>query len=156
MNAENLIRYIRDHLLGAMMALELIDYLRAREDGAPVSDGLERLKREIEADRQELERLRDQMEGSVRIVPDAVGWAAEKLARVKLAVTNREAALLEGIEILMLGISGKAALWRALREVRDASPAIAALDLERLEARAEEQRQQVERWRLDAARNAFR
>ena len=60
------------------------------------------------------------------------------------------------LESLTLGVQGKACLWRALREVRDEHPALAAFDLDALLARADEQLATLESERLAAGRRALR
>jgi hypothetical protein len=63
---------------------------------------------------------------------------------------------LESLEAIGLGIDGKAALWRALNTAAMGNPALdGILDYRRLEKRAQEQREAVERVRLDAARAAL-
>jgi hypothetical protein len=60
--------------------------------------------------------------------------------------------MLEGLETLALGIQGKLALWRSLATLRDVVPPLKTLDLARLQSRALEQFEQVDRLRLDAVR----
>ncbi|CAN5515689.1 hypothetical protein BH23ACT9_BH23ACT9_30920 [soil metagenome] len=64
------------------------------------------------------------------------------------------AGLLE-LEMLQVGISGKRALWTLLDEVADDEPAIAALPLQDLIRRADDQRALVERHRLVEGRHAM-
>ena len=64
-----------------------------------------------------------------------------------------EAARLEEIETLCLGIEGKRLLWRALAS---ADGGLAGFDFEDLERRAEAQRDRLERFRLQVASTAFR
>jgi hypothetical protein len=60
--------------------------------------------------------------------------------------------MLEGLETLALGIQGKLALWRSLAALGDAVPPLKTLDLARLQSRALEQFERVDRLRLDAVR----
>jgi hypothetical protein len=64
--------------------------------------------------------------------------------------------LLEALEGLALGITGKQLLWRALQSASDTTPQLRGLDYARLEQRAREQRDRVEEKRLAAAREAFK
>ena len=64
-------------------------------------------------------------------------------------------ARLEKLEALALGIDGKGALWRSLQAVAEEIPALREVDLSSLNRRAEEQRQRVEKLRIEAAREAF-
>ena len=63
--------------------------------------------------------------------------------------------LFEGLELLGIGILGKRALWRALREIAFLYPPINRLRLNALEARAEAQYARVEQLRLNAGRKAL-
>ncbi len=68
----------------------------------------------------------------------------------------RGTALLEALEGLALGITGKQLLWRALAASTESVPALRGLDYTTLEKRAAAQRDSVEGKRLAAAREAFR
>jgi hypothetical protein len=59
-------------------------------------------------------------------------------------------------EALVLGITGKRALWAALATVQNDWPQLQRFDLARLQDRALEQAGQVEVRRLEAAREALR
>ena len=58
------------------------------------------------------------------------------------------------LEGLRLGVEGKACLWRMLRELGD--PRLRSFDFDDLIARAERQRDDLERWRLDSGQQALR
>ncbi len=59
------------------------------------------------------------------------------------------------LESMMLGVSGKLSLWRALERVADRYPAIAATDLDELIRRATLQRDTLEEERLRTAERAL-
>jgi hypothetical protein len=59
------------------------------------------------------------------------------------------------IEALWLGIEGKLAMWRALKEVADLDAQLAATDFGGLAERAGRQRETLEPFRLQAAAFAF-
>ena len=88
----------------------------------------------------------------------AVGWAAEKAGRLKPNGQLRgysPLSLLVELEGLALGVTGKLALWKALRLLVDEEPRLREHPLERLVERAESQQRQIEERRLAAARQAF-
>jgi hypothetical protein len=92
-------------------------------------------------------------------VRKAGAWLVEKLGRVKLGLTENEvsgAGLLEALEGLVLGITGKGLLWRALSAASQTVPQLKGPNYAELEQRAVEQRNRVEEKRLAAARKAFR
>ena len=59
------------------------------------------------------------------------------------------------VETLALGVFGKLSLWKALAQVADQHPEIAALDLDELIDRAQSQYELLERERLSAGRRSF-
>jgi hypothetical protein len=63
--------------------------------------------------------------------------------------------LLQAFEGLALGIMGKKLLWRSLRTVEADIPDVQGVDLDRLEQRAQEQFERVEKERLHLAREAL-
>ena len=78
---------------------------------------------------------------------------AERLGRFKLngeLLRYSPLSRLEEIEILMLGVEGKLALWRALRANLDVE-----FDFDDLIRRGAAQRRRLERLRLKAAAQAF-
>jgi hypothetical protein len=71
----------------------------------------------------------------------------------KLHTTNEnELGLLESLEGLVLGITGKKGLWRALALVIKPEDALEEFDFNRLEMRVDEQCKAVEAKRMEAAR----
>ena len=91
-------------------------------------------------------------------VRNAGAWVAEKFSRAKLGLSDGEVSglrLLQTLESLALGITGKRLLWRALGAIRQASPALQQTDFEHLEKRAIEQADRVEIKRLETARAVF-
>ena len=88
----------------------------------------------------------------------AGGWAIEKLGRLKpngqLRGYSPLSRLVE-LEGLALGVTGKLAVWKALRLVADGEPALNAAALDKLVERAEEQQRGLEEQRLAAAREAL-
>jgi hypothetical protein len=83
---------------------------------------------------------------------------AQKFSQVKIRLSGEkrgELGLVEALEILVLGITGKQLLWRALSASLGDSPLLRGIDLSRLEERAIDQLERVESRRLEAARQAF-
>ena len=155
---EDLETYLRDHYAGAVSALELLDHLiKAHEDDS-LGDFFRRLRAEIKADHQQLHNLMETLGFEESSLRNTGAWLAEKFSRAKVGFTAGEGAklrLLQSLETLLLGITGKKLLWRALSATRDSSPILQRTDLARLEARAVEQAEKVEAQRLAAAEIAF-
>jgi hypothetical protein len=149
--------YLNDHLGGSTTGVELIDRIAKEHAGSALGDFAIDLAREIRADR---EALLEIMHG-LGVTPDkvkvAMGWATEKLGRLKLNGEIRDQSPLSPLvelEGLVLGIKGKLAMWRALLQIAGPPP-LDAGRLEELAARAERQIADVERHRLEVARSAL-
>jgi hypothetical protein len=88
----------------------------------------------------------------------AMGWATEKLGRLKLNGEIRDRSPLSPLvelEGMSLGIEGKRSLWVALAETEAVGGRIGSERLRELIARAERQRSAIEQQRIAAARRAF-
>ena len=89
-------------------------------------------------------------------VKNAAAWLTERLARLKPnGRLSGESAYqgLHELESLALGITGKLALWEALRLVPEVTAA--SIDLDALAEGARSQRERVEKERLAFARAAL-
>jgi hypothetical protein len=92
-------------------------------------------------------------------IKETAAWSAEKVGRLKLngqVIGYSPLSRLVELEGIALGVTGKLALWRAVREVLADDPRLLDFDVERLINRAEEQQSALEDCRLGAARLAFR
>ena len=152
--SENLGTYLNDHVVGSVLALELLDHLIELPE-APDRKLLTQLRIEIQEDQDVLRQLLRSVGAKESTARKAAAWLTEKLGRAKLRIDESgsgELRMLEGLETLALGIQGKLALWRSLATLGDAVPPLKTLDLARLQSRALEQFERVDRLRLDAVR----
>lgn len=152
MHRENLASYLRDHLAGSVAGVDVVSHLIAVASEPDTRVFLEGLQKDIEADQKELEAVMARADIAPSDLRKAVGWIAEKAGWSKLVAAGAEEGELgwfEGLEALLLGITGKRALWKAL-EVTGLPGDFAALG-----TRAEAQMEAVEQYRLRAARLAF-
>lgn len=137
------------------MALELLAHLERVHAGEPFQQFAAGLRAEIEEDKAELERLARSLGVEQSAARQVTAWVGEKIAQVKLRLDdvsgNGSFRLFEALEALSLGIEGKRSLWAALRQVAGTSPALQAVDYDRLEARAVDQRARVDARRLEEA-----
>jgi hypothetical protein len=155
----HLTEYLNDHLAGAVGALELLDRLVAAYEGKPLERFLRDLRDDIHADQEQLESLIEKLHATESAVRKAGAWVMEKLSRPKLDLGDgsaEEFGLLLALEALLLGITGKRSLWRALRAASRTVPELARLDYSDLEKRAIEQCERVEAKRLEVARTVFK
>ncbi|CAN5500290.1 hypothetical protein BH18VER1_BH18VER1_07640 [soil metagenome] len=159
LHTKNLSIYLNDHLAGSLAALELIEHVASNYPDSHLETFLGELHAEVSADQDVLRDLLNTFEAQESTVRKAGAWLAEKLGEVKLGLTEHQVkgtGLLEALEGLALGITGKQLLWRALAAGAENVPALSGLDYSTLEKRAAAQRDAVEEKRLAAAREAFR
>jgi hypothetical protein len=145
--------YLNDHLAGAMLGSDLAEQIRQRHEGSPLGELMSSLAREIEEDRLQLVDLMQRMGISRNPIKQATGWLAEKASRVKfrgIGSGEPEQSAFMALETLTLGVQGKASMWKALREVQNQYPPLAATNLEELIARAVKQVDALEHERLAA------
>lgn len=148
--------YLHDHLAGSVAAVEMVERAIAENEGNPLAVVLAQVLADIREDQDVLRRLLAGLGAGESPLKKAGAWLMEKAGRLKLGDTG-EAAIqrFEMLEALSLGILGKLALWRALQRVADRHTALREVDLAALEQRALEQHQRIERYRLEAAREAL-
>ena len=156
---EELTTYLNDHLAGSVGALELLDRLIEVHQDKPIGKFFEGLRGGIQADQDELKGLLGKLGIEESAVRKAGAWIAEKLSRSKIDLDGdpekASAGLFLALEALVLGITGKRSLWRALHAASRSVPELARLDYSGLEKRAIEQCERVEAKRLELARSVF-
>jgi hypothetical protein len=151
--------YLNDHLAGSVAALELLDRLVETYTGKPLERFFRELRDDIRADQGQLEELIAKLGITESTVRKAGAWIAEKFSRPKIdleAESKADLGLFLALEALVLGITGKRSLWRALGAASRAVPELARLDYSGLEKRAIDQCERVEARRLEIARAVFK
>ena len=127
--------YLNDHLAGSTVGLELSRRARDSNKGNEYGEVLERVAKEIEEDRETLQRLMKDL-GVRRDHPKvAVAWVAEKFGRLKpngRLISYSPLSRLVEAESLALGIAGKLSLWEALAEVAGEDARLDPEELRRL------------------------
>jgi hypothetical protein len=149
---------LKDHLAGSVAALELVNHLIETYKGEPFEAFFQNLRDEIDADQETLQDLIKKLGEQESAVRKAGAWVAEKLSRAKIRLSDSEKnqlGLLHALEGLVLGITGKRALWAALAVAADAVPRLRELNYAQLQKRAAEQCDRVEAKRLEVAREVF-
>jgi hypothetical protein len=155
---EDLSDYLNDHLAGSVGALELLDRFIEAYDGKPLEKFFRELREEIQQEQEQLKDLMQKLGVGESTVRKAGAWLVEKLSRSKIDLGKEdrdEVGLFLGLEALVLGITGKRSLWRALQAASRTMPELARLDYSGLEKRAIEQCEKVEARRLEVARTVF-
>lgn len=148
--------YLNDHLAGATAGTELARRLASSAPDPQVRETVGRLAGEIAEDRAALLEVMRVLGFRIRRYKARAGWIAERAGRLKSNghVLRRSplSTLLE-LEMLRLGVEGKAAAWRTLREVAGAEDAVGPVALGELLARAERQAEVLGDLHVQAARN---
>ncbi|HET9254231.1 MAG TPA: hypothetical protein VFO16_03385 [Pseudonocardiaceae bacterium] len=150
--------YLNDHLAGAVAGSELANKIGSEYADTPFGPFLTELARDIEQDKTTLEQLMHRLSITPSPVKQLAGWFGEKLSRLKLSdamTADQDLKRLLEFEALSLGIEGKLAMWRALIEVSQSHPELAATDLATLAKRAESQRATLEDHRIQIVNQAL-
>lgn len=158
MNDDALRTYLNDHLAGATLGCEHAEQLARMYAGTAASADLARIAVDVRQDKATLLRLMDRVGARRSAVKRGGAWAAEKVGRLKFrGVTSGRPELGRylALETMSLGVEGKRSLWTALERSTERAPALLQIDLQDLVARAEQQRETLERRRLEAAVQAF-
>ena len=154
--SELLRTYLQDHHAGATAGLELAKRAAGANKDNDYGAELERIADEIAEDRSVLEQVMERLEISPSKLKDAGGWTAEKLGRLKpnnrLLSYSPLSRVIE-LEGLMIGVTGKQALWEALQTAVGES--LDGISFPELSARAADQRARLEELRRRAATEAF-
>src|SRR6476659_412908 len=120
--------YLNDHLAGATAGVEL--------SGRIAPD----LRPEIDADRDTLLDVMDRLGVGRDQLKAIAAWSAEHARRLRPGwLLHDGLGRLEELEIMTLGVTGKLAMWEALRHALAGDPRLAGVDLDVLSARARSQ-----------------
>ena len=146
--------YLNDHLAGATAGSELARRAAVSQGGTPVGAVLARLAREVTQDRAALVEIMTALGVTVRQYKAGLAWLSEKAARLKpngRMGARSPLSLLEEIELMRLGVEGKAASWRTLRKLAERDPRLDSRQLDDLIERARSQSQTLEELRVSTA-----
>lgn len=150
--------YLTDHLAGATAGVDLFRRCAGNHAGTPEGATLARLLREVQEDRESLLAITRRLGFPLRRYKLVGGWLLEKVTRLKPngRLVGRTALdpLIE-LESMGLGLAGKGAGWRTLRELTGTEPRLDPAELDRLIARNDDHVAQVEALRISAVRKAF-
>jgi len=148
--------YLNDHLAGSVSALELIAHWVEVHKGEPVGSFFAETEREIKADQDTLRDVMRTLGVEESKMRQAGAWAAEKVGRARLIIAGDEPGslgLVLTLEGLIMGVSGKKLMWRALAAAK--LPELNSYNFEQLQRRAEQQVERIEAERISAVRQVF-
>jgi hypothetical protein len=148
--------YLNDHLAGSVGALELIEHWAKLHQGKPLGDFFRDIKAGIRADQEKLREVMRSLGVDESNVRKAGAWVAEKAGRARLIIAGDEPGrlgLVLTLEGLIIGVTGKKLLWRALATAN--LPQLNGYNFEELQRRAEQQIERIEAERMRAVVEAF-
>lgn len=149
--------YLEDHYAGATAGLELARRAAGANRGTPYGDVLERIAIEIEQDRDSLRAIMTDLGVGPDRLKVAGAWAGEKAGRFKLnghlTGYSPQSRVVE-LEGLVVGVTGKRCLWRALRHVAPQEQRLKLDELDLLIERSDRQLEDLEEQRLKAVSEA--
>jgi hypothetical protein len=125
-------------------------------EGEPLGSFFVEIGREIKADQETLRKIMRTLGVEESKMRQAGAWAAEKIGRARLTIAGDEPAslgLVLTLEGLIMGVTGKKLLWRALATAKLSR--LNSYDFEQLQRRAEQQVERIEAERISAIRQAF-
>lgn len=145
--------YLNDHFAGATAGVELASRLRSsNQDDPEFGSALAEICTEIEADRETLKAVMNQLGVAQDRVKPLVATLAERVGRLKLngrLWSYSPLSRLDELEFLQVAVVGKRGLWRALERTR--AEDLADFELSALADRATEQLRRLEALHLKAA-----
>lgn len=148
--------YLNDHLAVATAEVDLARRSRGSNEGSELGTWLGRLCGEVESDRQVLTEIMEELDVGRDHVKVAAGWLTEKVGRLKLngqLTGYSPLSRLVELDALQLTTSGRLGMWQVLH--RAFGQQLARFDLPGLIERADSQRAELERRRLDAGAEAL-
>jgi hypothetical protein len=146
--------YLNDHLAGATAGAELARRAAASAQHEGNGDVLRGLADEIAQDRAALLDFMAKLHVPVRAYKVYAAWIGEKAGRLKFngyLLSRSPLSRLEELEIMRLGVEGKAAGWRTLRSLAETDHRLEAARLDELIARARRQSEVLEDLRIRTA-----
>jgi hypothetical protein len=146
--------YLNDHLAGATAGTELARRVAGLPQDREEHAILRGFAGEVAQDRASLLDIMAALGIAVRTYKVCAAWFGEKAGRLKFngrIFTRSPLSRLEELEILRLGVEGKAAGWRTLRVLADTDRRLDPARLDELIARARRQADLLEDLRVRAA-----
>jgi Protein of unknown function (DUF3618) len=150
-----LIAYLRDHLSGADMAIQVVHRLDSTHEGTEDGTLFRRLSRELEEDRSIVRTLLTRLGASDRSIKRAAGHASGAALSVAAGGQPGDLSLLRTLEALAIGVQGKRCLWRALQSLRTVPSTVHGMNFVELEAKAVRQWEAIEERRRALVERTF-
>jgi hypothetical protein len=147
--------YLNDHLAGSVGALELIAHWADLHKGKSLGLFFAEIQTDIKEDQETLRDVMRSLGMTESNLRKAGAWAAEKAGRARLMIAGEpdSLGLVLTLEGLIMGVTGKKVMWRALAAVN--LPQLNDCDFEELQRRAAQQIERIEDQRIRAVLQTF-
>jgi len=152
---ESLITYLNDHLAGSQFAVSLLADLSTQTNNQGLALFSGKLLREVEEDQAALADCLSAVGGEADLWKKASAWIVQKAGKAKLAI-GEPLGQFEAVEMLMLGVTGKLALWDALKVTACPELPLTTDQLCSLAQRATDQKDRLETLRIQLSTAALR
>lgn len=147
--------YLNDHHAGATAGVNLARMAAEEHQHHEHGAFLGEIASEIKADHDVLERLMDDLGTKQSATKTAAAEIGSKMMAPKFTGDDDELNAFTVLETLSIGVEGKVCMWKALKQIEDAYPTLAAAGIDDLLARAVDQRERIEAQRLAIAPQAL-
>ncbi len=150
--------YVQDHLALSLAGARLARRCLRENRGGDLGTFLERMIREVDADRAVLSDVAGALGGGGSALKQALAVAAELAGRLKpngRILAYSELSRVWELEALVAGTESRRVLWHTLGRTKRGDPRLAPFEFEALEERAREHQEILQRFHLRAARAAF-
>lgn len=151
--------YLNDHLAGATAGTQLARRVAKAHQNGPDGSVLAQLSIDLAEDRASLVRIMSVLGIAIRAYKVYAAWIGEKAGLLKFnghLLTRSPLSSLEELEVLELGVQGKAAGWRTLLTLAETDHRLSRDELDALISRAELQADLLEEVRRHAADRVIR
>lgn len=140
--------YVNDHLAGAVSGSSIARRAAENATDPELARTWNAVASEIEEDRKMLEEIRSRLGLKPNPVKQITSQIGEKALALKTGLGPDSGTLgqMMELEMLVIGITGKLALWHALEQLNQ--PGLDGVNLQRLIERAESQRARLEEARI--------
>ena len=147
--------YLNDHLAGATAGLNLAQMAADEHQQDEHGPFFAEISSEIKKDYESLEQLIAELQTDESAAKKAAAEIGSKLMEPKFTGDDDDLNAFVTIETLSIGVEGKLCMWKALKRIEDANPALASFGLDTLADRAQDQRDKLEAKRLELAPQAL-
>jgi len=161
MKIEALLSYLDDHYSASIGAVKLMDHLLELELDESTLTFLHGLRSEVVQEQEVLHGVIRHLGASPSIMGQTASWLAEELGWTRLhrvPGASPDIALFKALEALLLGVTGKQALWRLLKSLSydDAyHSALVSVNAGALEDQSADQLSRIEAHRLRMGKKCF-